>query len=123
LIVDELGGKALPTYSDREFDKMIKTHQPDAVMVTTRDCFHDRYIVRAMELGCDAITEKPMTTDEKKCRRILDAQINRYPDPQANVLRERIRATFGIDARWDILLGNGSDMLLLICPEQGQTAG
>jgi predicted dehydrogenase len=27
-----------------------------------------------MELGCDVITEKPMTTDEKKCRAILKTQ-------------------------------------------------
>ena len=29
---------------------------------------------RAMELGCDVVTEKPMTTDAAKCQRILDAQ-------------------------------------------------
>ncbi|MCA1810092.1 MAG: Gfo/Idh/MocA family oxidoreductase, partial [Lentisphaerae bacterium] len=52
-IVNELGGKALPTYLDTQFDKMIRTHKPDVVVVTTRDCVHDKYIVRAMELGCD----------------------------------------------------------------------
>ena len=25
-----------------------------------------------MDLGCDAITEKPMTTDEEKCNLIID---------------------------------------------------
>ena len=41
--------------------------------MTTVDAFHHRYIVRAMELGCDAITEKPMTIDAAKCRAIMDA--------------------------------------------------
>ena len=31
------------------------------------------YIVRAMELGCDAISEKPMTTDAAKIKAIYDA--------------------------------------------------
>ena len=34
-----------------------------------RTATHDDYIIRAMELGCDVMTEKPMTTDEKKCQR------------------------------------------------------
>ena len=29
--------------------------------VTTMDRTHHRYIIRAMEAGCDCITEKPMT--------------------------------------------------------------
>jgi histidinol-phosphate aminotransferase len=56
----------------------------------------------------------PEQIREELCRRILDAQINRYPDPQASALRECIRTTFGIDARWDILLGNGSDEIIQI---------
>jgi len=59
-------------YSDKDFDRMISEQKPDIVIVTTKDCWHDYYICRAMELGCDAITEKPMTTDELKCQRIID---------------------------------------------------
>ena len=61
-----------PTFTD--FDQMIKATRPDTVIVTTKDSTHDQYIIRAMELGCDVITEKPMTTDEKKCQAILDAE-------------------------------------------------
>jgi predicted dehydrogenase len=53
---------------------MIRETKPDVVIVTTKDGAHNQHIIRAMELGCDAITEKPMTTDEHKCRAILDAQ-------------------------------------------------
>jgi predicted dehydrogenase len=36
------------------------------------DATHDEFIVRALEAGCDVITEKPMTTTAEKCQRILD---------------------------------------------------
>lgn len=67
-------GTELKGYPAEEFDKMISECKPDCVIVTTRDCYHDEYLCRAMELGCDAITEKPMTIDEKKCMRILETQ-------------------------------------------------
>ena len=63
----------VPTYLAPDFDKMIAETKPDVVIVTTVDAYHDTYIIRAMELGCDAITEKPMTTDDEKCRNVLDA--------------------------------------------------
>lgn len=61
------------TYKAGEFDRMIEVEKPDAVIVTSVDRTHHRYIIRAMELGCDVITEKPMTVDERKCQQILDA--------------------------------------------------
>ncbi|MDD4891321.1 MAG: Gfo/Idh/MocA family oxidoreductase [Phycisphaerae bacterium] len=67
------GKKAVPTYKAADFDRMVREVKPDAVIVCCRDCDHDTYIVRAMELGCDVVTEKPMTTDEVKCKAILDA--------------------------------------------------
>ncbi|MBI2438471.1 MAG: Gfo/Idh/MocA family oxidoreductase [Lentisphaerae bacterium] len=72
-IVAELRGKPAPIFLDTQFDAMIRKQKPDVVVVTTTDCYHDKYIVRAMELGCDVITEKPMTTDARKCQRIVDA--------------------------------------------------
>jgi len=66
---------ANPTcYAPADFDRMIAETKPDIVVVTSVDATHDRYIVRAMELGCDVITEKPMTIDAEKCQRILDTQ-------------------------------------------------
>lgn len=63
-----------PDYRFKSFDKMIADTRPDVVIVTTKDCFHDDYICRAMELGCDVITEKPMTIDAVKAQRIIDTQ-------------------------------------------------
>ncbi len=65
-------GVSAPTFTD--FDEMVKTTKPEAVMVTTTCGTHYRYVVRAMELGCDAITEKAMCTDEAQCQAIIDTQ-------------------------------------------------
>jgi len=65
-------GVKCPTFTD--FDEMIEKTKPDKVIVTTTDCFHAKYICRAMELGCDVITEKPMATDEKMCQEIIDTE-------------------------------------------------
>lgn len=61
----------LPTYHAAEFDTMIADTHPDTVIVTTIDGTHHIYIIRAMELGCDVITEKPMTIDAEKMRAIF----------------------------------------------------
>lgn len=63
-----------PIYRAEEFDRMIKETRPDTVIVTTVDGFHHQYIVRALELGKDVITEKPMTTEAGKVQKIIDAQ-------------------------------------------------
>jgi predicted dehydrogenase len=68
----QMMGVDCATFTD--FDRMIKETKPETVIVTTKDSTHDQFIIRAMELGCDVITEKPMTTDEKKCQAILDAE-------------------------------------------------
>jgi predicted dehydrogenase len=67
-------GVDLKGYPAHQFDRMIAETRPDTVIVTTKDSYHDVYMVRAMELGCDVITEKPMTTDAAKCQRIIDTQ-------------------------------------------------
>ncbi|AOZ93742.1 Gfo/Idh/MocA family oxidoreductase [Paenibacillus crassostreae] len=62
----------ISTYTADQFDLMIQTEKPDVVIVTSIDRTHHTYIIRAMELGCDVVTEKPMTVDEEKCQEILD---------------------------------------------------
>ena len=57
-----------------DFDKMLDETKPDYVIVTTVDSTHDEYIVKALDKGYNVITEKPMTTDEIKMKRILDAE-------------------------------------------------
>lgn len=71
-ISKEFKHRRVPMYKSNEFDKMIAEQKPDAVIVTTIDRMHHHYIIRAMELGCDVISEKPMTTDAEKCQMIVD---------------------------------------------------
>lgn len=68
----KLIGTSAPTFTD--FDRMIRETKPDSVTVTTVDGTHAKYIIRAMELGCDVMSEKPLCTDEQQCQAILDAQ-------------------------------------------------
>ena len=63
-----------PTFPDTQFDRMIEETRPQTVIVTTMDSTHAKYICRAMELGCDVITEKPMATDESMCQDIIDTE-------------------------------------------------
>jgi predicted dehydrogenase len=67
-------GAARPkSYLATDFDKMLRTERPDALIVTTPDAAHDDYVVRALDAGIDVITEKPMTIDARRTQRILDA--------------------------------------------------
>ncbi|WP_411347792.1 Gfo/Idh/MocA family protein [Paenibacillus sp. WLX2291] len=63
---------AIDLYRADQFEQMIRDKQPDEVIVTSVDRTHHHYIIQALELGCNVITEKPMTVDEHKCQQILD---------------------------------------------------
>jgi predicted dehydrogenase len=68
-----LGHDAVPTFLAADFDKMIAATKPDEVIVTTIDRTHNLYIIRALELGCNVVTEKPMTIDAPRCLDIMSA--------------------------------------------------
>ena len=117
-------GVDIPGFKAEAFDAMVATTKPDAVIVTTRDCHHDEYICRAMELGCDAITEKPMTTDAEKCRRILETQRQtgrtctvtfnyRYAPPRTQVKDLLMSGVIGevlsVDFHWMLDVHHGAD--------------
>lgn len=72
-LLEALGHAPVPTYVASDFDKMIADTKPDEIIVTTIDRTHHQYIIRALELGCNVITEKPMTIDAPRCRAIIDA--------------------------------------------------
>lgn len=68
----QFGIAPVPTYKPVDFERMLAEQRVDCVIVTTIDRAHHRYIIGAMQAGCDAITEKPMTVDTEKCQAILD---------------------------------------------------
>ncbi len=84
---DKFGSAPITTYAAADFDRMIASAKPDIVIVTTIDAMHHHYVVRAMELGCDVLCEKPLTTDAAKARAIFDA-IQRTG--------RRVRVTFNV---------------------------
>lgn len=72
-LTEKFGYGEVKQYGIDEFEKMIEEQKPDCVIVTSIDRTHHKYIVKALEMGCDVITEKPMTIDEVKCQEIIDA--------------------------------------------------
>jgi predicted dehydrogenase len=89
-------GTNAPTFTD--FDRMIRETKPETVTVTTVDGTHAHYIIRAMELGCDVMSEKPLCTDEQQCQAIFETQkktgkkvtvtFNARHDPEAKKVKE-----------------------------------
>lgn len=71
-LVSRLTGQNIPVFDD--FSAMLAEVKPDAVIVTTMDCDHDRYAIAAMEAGCDVISEKPLTTTFPKSLAIKETQ-------------------------------------------------
>lgn len=65
-------GAACPTFAS--FEEMVSKTKPDLVIVTTKDSTHHEFIIKGLEMGCDVLTEKPLTVDEVKCQQILDAE-------------------------------------------------
>jgi histidinol-phosphate aminotransferase len=62
--------------------------------------------------------ENPYRLPEDLARRMGErlarVAVNRYPDPAAPRLKQRLREAMGIDASLEVLLGNGSDEVLQI---------
>lgn len=69
----QAGAPPAPAYLAQDFAAMIAETKPDTVIVTTMDSWHHHYIARAMELGCDVICEKPLTTTLDKLKTIYEA--------------------------------------------------
>jgi predicted dehydrogenase len=74
ILSEKYGHIKVPTYNYLDFEKMLTDTNPDYVIVTSVDRTHHDYIIRAMEMGYDVISEKPMTIDENKAQEIIDCQ-------------------------------------------------
>ncbi len=122
--VEEKSEQRIPGYGGEEFDRMIEETRPDCVIVTTIDRTHDFFICRAMELGCDVITEKPITIDENRCQRILDTQKRtgreirvtfnyRYSPPRTQIKELLMSGLIGeilsVDFHWMLDTRHGAD--------------
>ena len=72
--VAQNAGVEVPGFGAADFDRMLETQRPDRVIVTVPDRLHADFIVRALELGSDVVTEKPLTIDAPSCLRIIEAR-------------------------------------------------
>ncbi len=68
----KLIGASCPTFTD--FDEMVAKTRPELLMVTTMDSTHHQFITKALAMGIDVITEKPMVTQAVDCQAVLDAE-------------------------------------------------
>ena len=113
-----------PTFHADDFDRMISETKPDTIIVTTVDASHHHYIVRALERGCDVISEKPLTTtldrlnmiDEamKRTGRSLRVAFNYRYAPAFTRFRELIREgavgrPLAVDFSWLLDTSHGAD--------------
>lgn len=114
----------IAAYAAHDFDSMVREQKVDKVIVTSIDRTHHRYICRAMELGCDVITEKPMTTDADKCIEILDTidktgktlcvTFNYRYSPRNSKVRELLASgligqVFSVHFEWMLSTTHGAD--------------
>jgi histidinol-phosphate aminotransferase len=70
--------------------------------------------------------ELPPDLRQELAQRLADAVINRYPVASYATLKDKIRATLGVPAGYEVMLGNGSDELISImattCARQDRRA-
>jgi predicted dehydrogenase len=115
-------GAVCPTFTN--FEEMLAKTKPETVIVTTIDGTHHTFIAKALEMGCDVITEKPMTIDEEKLKVILDAQKKsknkvimahnyRYTPTRGKIkellMQRRIGRLTSVDFHWYLDVDHGAD--------------
>ncbi|WP_226037411.1 Gfo/Idh/MocA family protein [Aquibacillus saliphilus] len=124
LLTEKYDHPSINTYLASDFEEMIKQEQPDIVIVTTIDRTHHRYIIKALEMGCNVVTEKPMTTDAEKLQEIIDTidktgqevrvTFNYRYAPHNTKIRELIKDgvigdVFSVNFEWALDTQHGAD--------------
>jgi len=112
----------LPTFTG--LDEMLRETRPDALIVSSPDYTHHDFIIRALESGANAVTEKPMTIDAEKCRAILAAEkrtgrnvtvaFNYRYSPQHQQIKRLLRdgaigRVLSVDFHWPLDYIHGAD--------------
>ena len=128
----------VPVYHADDFDKMIAEQKPDVVAVATTDATHHTYCIKALEHGLDVWCEKPLTTDDAKCRAILDAErrskgtvlitFNYRYSPVATRIRELIAdgavgRVVSVDLNWYLDTYHGASYFMRWNRERANSGG
>lgn len=137
-LASRFGRGEVPAYAAADFGRMLDEQRPDVVIVTTVDAYHHRYIIAALEHGCDVVSEKPMTTDEARVAEILAAiertgrrltvTFNYRYSPAFTRLRELIAGdAIGtprlVDFAWMLDTSHGADYFRRWHREKDQSGG
>ena len=72
-LLGEHGVAPLPRYAPDAFSALLDEQRPDAVVVTSPDSTHTRYVVEALDRGVDVVCEKPMTIDVEGLQAVTEA--------------------------------------------------
>ena len=122
--IAEQGNGHVPVFHAGQFDAMLEETHPDSVIVTTKDSLHHVYSCRAMELGCDVITEKPMTISAEQCAAVLQTQKKtkrnlrvsfnyRYSPPRTQIKHllnnDVVGDVLSVDFHWMLDTRHGAD--------------
>ncbi|BCT77423.1 dehydrogenase [Sinomonas cyclohexanicum] len=60
-------------YTPERLEEMFSVERPHAIVVTSPDSTHARYVTAALARGVDVVCEKPLTTSAEGLRSIVDA--------------------------------------------------
>ncbi|WP_329000764.1 Gfo/Idh/MocA family oxidoreductase [Kribbella sp. NBC_00709] len=104
--LQRLGRAPIPFFAQTQYDEMLATVGPDAVIVTSPDHTHEQYILGALRNDVDVITEKPMVSTAAAARAVLAAERKsagtvqvshnfRYPAAHREVKRLILAGTIG----------------------------
>jgi predicted dehydrogenase len=104
--LQRLGRSPIPFFPQTQYDEMLATVVPDAVIITSPDHTHEQYIVGALRHDVDVITEKPMVSTAAAARAVLAAEREsagtvqvthnfRYPAAHREVKRLILAGTIG----------------------------
>ena len=69
---DKIKDSSIPVYAC--YEEMIKAEKPDFVDICTPSYMHTDMAVKAMELGCHVLSEKPMSISSEDAKRMIEAK-------------------------------------------------
>ncbi len=93
--------KAISRWIRPEIRELSAYHVPDASGFIKLDAMENPY-------------RWPQDKIDQWLELLRSAELNRYPDPHAQQLKDRLREVMAVPSRASILLGNGSDELIQI---------
>ncbi len=99
--MNEQTGQLVQQWIRPELRELSAYHVPPATGLIKLDAMENPYVL-----------PEELTSEWLDCLR--EVELNRYPDPSCGALKERLRKVMAIPEGMELLLGNGSDELILL---------